>query len=308
MANEAKDIEEATRLPEIKPVILQEAPVASETSATKEPAEKTEQKLEQLTAELPKSKPETPNQTTPTISISESGAQYGEKYASIAESRFNKGPLAKHGEAIIAEAKKLEIPNGISILEVGCNTGMLMEQLQENLKDKSPKIAGVDFNRDAVAIAKAKGFDANFADAQVLENIPNDSVDLIFSLHTYEHVPDLGKAFAALQRVLRPGGKAYIIVPPNMYGLETVRVAAEDLPEDKKGKGPFGGIKTFFNAWSYARKLHCSNLGGPFGGARSHAEKILKNNQIDLKVYGGMRSDLALANLLVFEKPTSQTF
>lgn len=276
----------------------------TETSSQKQ---KEEQKINILKTELEtiNEKRET-NKITPALSaISESGAEYDSSYAAIADSRFGKGSLAKHGEAIMAEAIKSGIPDNAVILEIGCNTGMLLEQLKARLGEKSSKILGVDFNKDAIETAKQKGLDASFGDAQNLEDIPDNSINIIFSLHTYEHIPNLGKAFRELQRILKPGGKAYIIVPPNMYGLETIRVAAEDIPEDKKGEGVFGGIKTFFNAWSYARKLHCSNLGGPFGGARNHAEKIMKSAGItDLKVSGGMRPALSLANFLIFEKST----
>lgn len=140
-------------------------------------------------------------------------------------------------------------------------------------------------------------------DARTL-SLPPESIDRIFSLHTLEHIPDVKESFKEFYRVLKPGGKAYIIVPANFYGLETLGVAINALPEDQKGNGLFGFIKTLVNGWKYARQLHVSNLGTPFGGASSHVQNIFKENNLDLRVSGGRRLDLALATQLVIEKPS----
>lgn len=223
--------------------------------------------------------------------------KYERHYAEIAETRYNSGPLAGHGEALIKEVG--EIPPSSSVIEVGCNTGMFLNQWKAAT---GSDIVGFDINADAVAEARQRGYNANVAPA---ENLPlqDDLVDIITSLHTYEHVQDLPKSLEEIARVLKPGGKAVIIEPPNLYGLETLRVAIEDMPENMKGNGPFGFVRTYVNGLKYARELHRSILGGPLGGARAHAEKILKQGGINLKVRGGMRADLAFANLLVFEKP-----
>lgn len=237
------------------------------------------------------------------LSPSISGVKYDEKYAAIAESRFNYGPLAGHGQALI-DVSEGPVKDGDKILEIGCSTGLYLDQLTNTFTDKKVKIVGIDINPDALKKAQER-HEVSLADAQYLP-IENGSIKAIYSLHTFEHIPDLGKAFREMERVLAPGGKAYMIVPPNMYGLETLRVAKEDLPPEKMGKGMFGEVKTWYNAWQHAKKLHCSNLGGPLGGARNHAENILKENGVNLKVSGGMRRDISFSNLLIFEKPAQQ--
>lgn len=280
------------------------ASVTPENPAPKEAVAGETEKLKQLHQELVTKPP----RLSENIQIQPTIVKYGQNYAEIAESRYGKGLLAKHGEVLIKTVEK-SFPENAVVLEVGCNTGMFMKQLEDStLGAKIKKLSGIDVNKDAVDTAKQRGFDASLGDAQNLENIPDASIDTLFSMHTYEHVPDLHKAFREISRVLKPEGKAYLILPPNLYGLETIKVAAEDLPEDKKGRGLFGRIKTFINAWRYARKLHCSSLGGPFGGAKRDAEKIIKELGItNLAVTGGMglNPDLAFANLLVFEKLSS---
>ena len=222
---------------------------------------------------------------------------YGGKYAGIAESRYGKGPLARHGEAAIAGA---DLKPGQVILEVGCNTGMLLDQLREGHKFTA---TGLDINLNALETAHGKKHEVIGGNAQSLP-IKDASVDRIISLHTYEHVENLNEALQELYRVLKHGGRAVIIEPPNLGGLETIRVAMEDLPPEKKSSpGLIESFSALVEGMRYARRLHCSTLGGPFGGAGKEAEKILKENGINLKVTGGMHRDLAFANLLIFEKP-----
>lgn len=45
-------------------------------------------------------------------------------------------------------------------------------------------------------------------------SLPDESVDLIVSSEVLEHVPDLRRAFAETERVLRPGGRHVFTVPP----------------------------------------------------------------------------------------------
>jgi len=257
----------------------------------------TSQKLEELKMSLKDESIEAPLPNSPVFTIA--GPTYERRYAEIAETRYNSGPLAGHGRALIKEAG--QISPSASVVEVGCNTGMFLEQWK---KETGTNIQGFDINKDAVGTAKSRGLNAEYGLAEGLP-LENDSTDLLTSLHTYEHVEDLPKSFREIARVLKPGGKAVIIEPPNLYGLETIRVAIEDMPEGLKGKGLFGFIKTFSNGLRYARRLHRSILGGPFGGARKHAEKILKQNSINLNVRGGMKPGLTFSNLLILEKPAS---
>lgn len=171
----------------------------------------------------------------------------------------------------------------------------------DKLKSSDHQSIGLDINFAATQKAKEKGHQVIVADAQALP-FASDTFPRIISLHTTEHLPDKPRTFAELARVLKPDGLAVIVEPPNFGGLETIRVALEDLPESQKPAGLIGGIQTWVNALRHAHKLHCSTLGGPLGGAREHAQKILDENHIPLEASGGMRADLSFANLLTFTK------
>ena len=109
----------------------------------------------------------------------------------------------------------LDARPGEKVLEVGCNRGSLVRRLQSLGIDAY----GVDINKDAIA----EGLTHNLSrmDATNLD-FPDSSFDRVYSLHTIEHVPDLRKALAEMERVLKPGGRlvlTYPIEPSFMRGF-----------------------------------------------------------------------------------------
>ena len=64
---------------------------------------------------------------------------------------------------------------------------------------------------------------------EILEALPDSSVDRIHSSHFFEHVPDLPRLLRLIRRVLKPGGRLDTIVPhfsnPYFYSDPTHRMA-----------------------------------------------------------------------------------
>ncbi len=62
-------------------------------------------------------------------------------------------------------------------------------------------------------------------DARALA-FPNGVFDKIYSFHAIEHIPDLGRAFAEMDRVLKPGGRVLLVYPAEpIRGLYVVPTA-----------------------------------------------------------------------------------
>ena len=109
----------------------------------------------------------------------------------------------------------LRAREGERVLEVGCNRGSVVKRLQ----DLGVDAYGADINKDAIA----EGLTRNLScmDATNL-TFPDNSFDKVYSLHTIEHIPDLKKALAEMERVLKPGGRlvlTYPIEPSFMRGF-----------------------------------------------------------------------------------------
>jgi SAM-dependent methyltransferase len=98
------------------------------------------------------------------------------------------------------------------VLDVGCSSGYLLEDLQQALP--GAELVGVDFV--AAGLRKAHELVPRArllqADACALP-LADASVDAIVSANLLEHVADDTRALREMFRVLRPGARAVIVVP-----------------------------------------------------------------------------------------------
>jgi SAM-dependent methyltransferase len=88
-------------------------------------------------------------------------------------------------------------------LEVGCGTGGFAELV--------PEYIGFDYSFSSLM---AEGFEAATricGDARWLP-LASSSMECVFSFNTLEHVPDVERAFAEIDRVLKPGG--FLVLKP----------------------------------------------------------------------------------------------
>ena len=105
------------------------------------------------------------------------------------------------------------VPKKSAILfDIGCGTG-------RNLKSfaKCCRTIGSDYSMDALRLARKRGMANVFScDAQAIP-VRSDSVDIVTALDVLEHIRNDMGAIEEVLRILKPGGKAIIIVPA--YGF-----------------------------------------------------------------------------------------
>lgn len=98
--------------------------------------------------------------------------------------------------------------NSPAFLDIGCGTGMLLEDLQMR-----GKAVGLDFSTLALEYCRMRKLPAlGRADVRHLP-IRGNSVDIITALDLVEHIKDDVGLLAEFYRVLRPGGSVIISVP-----------------------------------------------------------------------------------------------
>lgn len=94
---------------------------------------------------------------------------------------------------------------GKTVLELGCNRGYLLNSF---LQHENFQAIGAEINPEALKIARE-----NYADriefVQTTPNkipLPDESVDIIYSIDTFEHLSEPSEILTECQRILRPDG------------------------------------------------------------------------------------------------------
>jgi len=90
-----------------------------------------------------------------------------------------------------------------TVLDFGCGTGGILHHL------KCAKKIGIEVNAPSVAEAKARGLEIH----EELSAIADQSIDVVISYHAIEHVLSPSHHITEINRVLKSGGKAILIVP-----------------------------------------------------------------------------------------------
>lgn len=109
---------------------------------------------------------------------------------------------------------------GREVLEVGCGTGLLLHEVNRRAR----RAVGVDLSPGMLEGARRRGLDVHEGSATALP-FADGSFDVAYSFKVLAHVPDLGKAFAEMARVVRPGGH----VVAELYNTRSLRYAIRRL-------------------------------------------------------------------------------
>ena len=102
-----------------------------------------------------------------------------------------------------------QIPNGSTVLDVGCNGGTLGLPLLH----KDCHVNGIDLVDELVEKAKRRGIYAEKGEAEDLSRYKDNSFDSVMCGEVLEHLFDPFPAVKEAYRVLKPGGKYIISVP-----------------------------------------------------------------------------------------------
>ena len=137
-----------------------------------------------------------------------SDAEFGtrEFFASLEAHRYEK-------EWHIPEAAQFANARGLRVLEIGCGLGTDGAQFARAGADYT----GVDLTEAAIELARKRfelfGLQGEFriADAENLE-FPDQSFDVVYSHGVLHHTPDIEAAVQEIHRVLKPGGRAIVML------------------------------------------------------------------------------------------------
>jgi SAM-dependent methyltransferase len=111
-----------------------------------------------------------------------------------------------------------ELSPTATIVEVGCSTGYLLEDLRRTFP--SAGVFGFDLIASGLHKAHLALPDCPVAQADACElPVADDCADAVMSVNLLEHVPDDRRALGEIKRILRPGAAAVLVIPagPSLY-------------------------------------------------------------------------------------------
>ena len=153
----------------------------------------------------------------------------------LSHNEEKKGLFAK----VYNKVKKINIRNkfriatsghqsAVSILDIGCGVGDFLLYA----KEKGCNITGIEPSEDARKIAEKK-LDCKILSPEELQNIPENSFDIVTMWHVLEHVADIKTEILHLQRILKKDGRLVLALPNyKSYDAEYYKDkwAAYDVP------------------------------------------------------------------------------
>jgi len=144
------------------------------------------------------------------------GHIYGERYTGKIKNFSQSYRWRNEAEFIVDSDLRLNFSLG---LDVGCNAGYGTEYLSSIFNSK---IIGIDTYKHAIKEANSKFYDSKneyvFYDGLEIP-FSNDTFDFITCFHVIGHVDSISDFVAELYRVLRPGGRLFIVTPNATYKI-----------------------------------------------------------------------------------------
>jgi SAM-dependent methyltransferase len=158
-------------------------------------------------------------------------ASHGTEFSSYISALESFDRLEQLQELKTLGLERIGVHAGAHVLEVGCGFGLETLRLAR-LVAPGGSVAGCDLSSDFLAEARRRAsaamLDITFEQARVEAlPYPDHSFDIVWSERLLIYVPDVARAAAEMQRVLRAGGHIACIEPD--ISTSTVNVADRSL-------------------------------------------------------------------------------
>lgn len=115
---------------------------------------------------------------------------------------------------------------GASLLDIGCDTGSLLCTAREAF---GMKVTGLEINARAAEVARTRhGLDVVVGPIETARLMP-ESFDYVTMIDLIEHVADPLALLTSARRLLRPGGRLYIMTPNHDALIHIIGIALDRI-------------------------------------------------------------------------------
>lgn len=143
------------------------------------------------------------------------------------------------------------LPDDAHVLDVGCGDGFHLGLLREH-GPAGWTLHGVDTDPRAIAAARRRGLDVEEGLVED-SSVPTGSIDLALCIQTIEHVGDPLALLRTIGRLLKPGGRLYLITDNT------------DSPDFRLTKGRHWGGYHFPRHWNLFNQASMTKLAAEAG-------------------------------------------
>jgi ubiquinone/menaquinone biosynthesis C-methylase UbiE len=144
---------------------------------------------------------------------------------------------------------------GKDVLDVACGTGVGTEYLRIA---GASRVWGLDIDPGAIAYAKSRYAGCEFAECEATSLcLPDESVDVVVSFETLEHLKDQRKFITECWRVLRSGGMLICSTPnTTIYGWQGTNPFHIHELSTREFKGLLGSYLCEVRLFSQAEQIY----------------------------------------------------
>ena len=114
---------------------------------------------------------------------------------------------------LLNKFNKLFTDKNIEILDIGCGSGEIMEELN----NYGSKTYGIDFSKEAIQICEKKKLNAKQGDLDTGIEFDDNKFDLVWAGDVLEHVFDPMYLLREIRRVLKKNGYLFFSIPNDLH-------------------------------------------------------------------------------------------
>lgn len=134
--------------------------------------------------------------------------------------------------AVVVETVLARVPSAVSVLDVGCGTGMVGRALRE--RGFEGRISGLDISEASLEIARERGgYDSlEQADLQQPLALEDDIADAVVCVGVMTYLPDVEAAWREFARLAAPGGIVVVTQREDLWRSRECQSVVERLEAD----------------------------------------------------------------------------
>lgn len=136
------------------------------------------------------------------------------------------------------------------ILEIGCGTGIILNQTTKFAKEAW----GIDLSPEMVEVTKSKGLNAKVSSATKLP-FKDNSFDVVYSFKVLAHIPDIQKVINEIVRITKPDGMILL----EFYNPVSIKFITNKIMRSEEKVytrfDSYSKIKDYFNSKILVKKI-----------------------------------------------------